>query len=180
PFTKACLSSKDKTLANDPKNVSPTDTLSLRTQNFVNRYELVHHIPDIASLDTLLAFLTGYSATLFYDTDNKNYILAFRGTEMLVRDTIKTDLFVALGVGIDQIIAMETLANRLFKSIYIHHKEKEKEKELDSNKLPTYKTYKEIKQLIKNELQQINDNTKDSNKTQDFITLFKSLNIKII
>ncbi|RDU59424.1 hypothetical protein CQA53_11460, partial [Helicobacter didelphidarum] len=32
----------------------------------------------------------------------------------------------------------------------------------------------------KNELQQINDNTKDSNKTQDFITLFKSLNIKII
>ncbi|RDU59349.1 hypothetical protein CQA53_11535, partial [Helicobacter didelphidarum] len=33
PFTKACLSSKDKTLANDPKNVSPTDTLSLRTQN---------------------------------------------------------------------------------------------------------------------------------------------------
>ncbi|RDU61442.1 hypothetical protein CQA53_10140 [Helicobacter didelphidarum] len=117
---------------NDPKNIQSKDdednkddkkyTLSLRTQNFVERYELVHHIPDIASLDTLLAFLTGYSATLFYDTDNKNYILAFRGSEEIFQDMVIADAFLALtGRAITQIEAMNDFATDIFQAIIAHH-----------------------------------------------------------
>ncbi len=62
-----------------------TATLSHRTKNFVNRYELIHHIPNT---------LSGFSATIFYDIKESNtttntkesekhfeYIIAFRGTE---------------------------------------------------------------------------------------------------
>ena len=47
---------KDTTINNDPKNVLLDSVLSHRTKNFVNRYELIHHIPNT---------LSGFSATLF-------------------------------------------------------------------------------------------------------------------
>lgn len=62
-----------------------THTLSHRTKNFINRYELIHHIPNI---------LSGFSATIFKDLRESNtttnikefekhfeYVIAFRGTE---------------------------------------------------------------------------------------------------
>ena len=67
------------------KDISLQSTLSHRTKNFVNRYELIHHIPNT---------LSGFSATIFYDIKESNtttntkefkkhfeYIIAFRGTE---------------------------------------------------------------------------------------------------
>ena len=67
------------------KDISLQATLSHRTKNFVNRYELIHHIPNT---------LSGFSATIFYDIKESNtttntkefkkhfeYIIAFRGTE---------------------------------------------------------------------------------------------------
>lgn len=68
---------KDTTIDNNPNNIPINSTLSFRTKNFVNRYELVEHQPN-----------TDYrfSATLFKDTkaDSKDsqYIFAIRGTEI--------------------------------------------------------------------------------------------------
>ncbi|WP_245945929.1 lipase family protein, partial [Helicobacter didelphidarum] len=59
-------------------------------------------------------------ATLFYDTDTQNYIIAFRGTEN-TGDYI-ADIFLALaGVAITQIIAMSSFAKDIFETIVIHH-----------------------------------------------------------
>ena len=43
-------------IGNDPKNVLLDSVLSHRTKNFVNRYELIHHIPNT---------LSGFSATSY-------------------------------------------------------------------------------------------------------------------
>ena len=48
-------------------------TISPRTKLFVNRYELVKHIPNQTS---------GFSSTVFYATAKSNYIIGFRGTEI--------------------------------------------------------------------------------------------------
>ena len=62
----------DTTINNNPKNVLATDTLSQRTINFVNRFKLLAHQPNTEY---------GFSATIFYDTINANYVIAFRGTK---------------------------------------------------------------------------------------------------
>lgn len=67
---------KDSTIDNDPKNIPIDATLSLRTINFVNRFKLLHHISQENSFSD-----SGFSATLFYDTQAKDYIFAIRGTE---------------------------------------------------------------------------------------------------
>ena len=54
------------------KDISLQATLSHRTKNFVNRYELVSHIPNT---------LSGFSATLFYDTQKDRFVVGFRGIE---------------------------------------------------------------------------------------------------
>ena len=67
------------------KNISLQATLSHRTKNFVNRYELVSHIPNT---------LSGFSATVFRDLgeldtatnarkleNDFSYIITFRDTE---------------------------------------------------------------------------------------------------
>lgn len=64
----------DDKLGDSPKMVSVARELSQRTKNFVNRYELVHHIPNT---------LSGYSSTIFYDECNTEYIIALRGTESI-------------------------------------------------------------------------------------------------
>ena len=70
---------KDTTINNDPKNISATATLSLRTKNFVNRFKLLHHV----SLESFFS-QSGFSATLFYDTKatskDLKYIFAIRGS----------------------------------------------------------------------------------------------------
>lgn len=46
PFTDICLTSKDTTINNDISKVGLNDTLSQRTIDFVNRYELLEHEPN--------------------------------------------------------------------------------------------------------------------------------------
>ena len=77
----------DNTISKKQEIFYTTNTLSHRTKNFVNRYELVHHIPNT---------LSGFSATIFRDLGEFNiaadtrkfendflYIIAFRGTESI-------------------------------------------------------------------------------------------------
>ena len=54
---------KDTTIDNNPINIHIDSTLSTRTKNFVNRYELVEHCPNA---------IFGFSATLFKDTQAKD------------------------------------------------------------------------------------------------------------
>ena len=82
---------KDAAINNDPKNITATTTISTRTKNFVNRYELIAHQPNTQN---------GFSATLFKDTqaDSKDleYILAIRGTEITQED-LSIDVTLARG-----------------------------------------------------------------------------------
>lgn len=90
---------KDTTIDNNPRNVLLNSTLSKRTINFVNRYELVAHQPNTNY---------GFSATLFKDLGEINketnarkvvdkdsrYILAIRGTEITPED-LSIDIILA-------------------------------------------------------------------------------------
>ena len=99
-------------LGDSPKMVSATMELSHRTKNFVNRYELVHHIPNT---------LSGYSSTTFYDNFNKDYIIAFRGTEETGRDMIIADGLLALsGYATTQVIELIELKYTIFAHIKLH------------------------------------------------------------
>ena len=49
---------------------------SIQAKNFAKQYEVKFHQPNTAS---------GFSATLFYDVIQKQYILAFRGTELGIK-----------------------------------------------------------------------------------------------
>ena len=89
-FCKEMLNAENKQIKSI-KDISLQSKLSHRTKNFVNRYELVHHIPNT---------LSGFSATIFRDLGEFNiaadtrkfendflYIIAFRGTET-IRDIV--------------------------------------------------------------------------------------------
>ena len=106
-------------------------TLSHRTKNFVNRYELVSHIPNT---------LSGFSATIFRDLgeldtatnarkleNDFSYIIAFRGTEAdskgVLTDVLGADVLLATtGVAITQAKALELLSKSIFRTIIAHHK----------------------------------------------------------
>ncbi|WP_233715384.1 hypothetical protein [Helicobacter trogontum] len=83
-FCKEMLNDENKQIQSI-KNISLQATLSHRTKNFVNRYELVSHIPNT---------LSGFSATVFRDLgeldtatnarkleNDFSYIITFRDTE---------------------------------------------------------------------------------------------------
>ncbi|WP_181882466.1 hypothetical protein [Helicobacter didelphidarum] len=106
PFTKACLSSKDKTLSNNPANVALDAPLSQETIEFTNRYKLLAHQQNTAS---------GFSATLFEDRgelidketntrkvdEDSKYVLAIRGTEFpndIINDILDADKDLAFGI----------------------------------------------------------------------------------
>ncbi|TLD79026.1 alpha/beta hydrolase family protein [Helicobacter trogontum] len=74
-FCKEMINDENKQIKSI-NDISLQARISQRTKNFVNRCELVHHIPNT---------LSGYSSTIFYDTHNKDYIIAFRGTESDIR-----------------------------------------------------------------------------------------------
>ena len=117
-------------IGNDPKNVLLDSVLSHRTKNFVNRYELIHHIPNT---------LSGFSATIFYDIRESNtttntkesekhfeYIIAFRGTEAdtkgILSDVLGADVSLATaGMAITQANALELLSKAIFRAIINHH-----------------------------------------------------------
>lgn len=73
--------SKQKILVATTKEKQDKDSdltyhLSHRTKNFVNRFKLLHH----TSLESFFS-QSGFSATLFYDTEKDRFVAGFRGTE---------------------------------------------------------------------------------------------------
>ena len=110
-------------LSNDVKNFIKTsktkpprifykkEDLSPRTKLFVNRYELVKHIPNQKS---------GFSSTVFYDSAKSNYIIGFRGTEMKGNDFVD-DLFMAItSRALMQISALTSLQSSMVEAINSH------------------------------------------------------------
>ena len=110
-------------LSNDVKNFIKTSKtkpprifytqkdLSPRTKLFVNRYELVKHIPNQKS---------GFSSTVFYDTAKSNYIIGFRGTEIKGNDFVD-DFFMAItSKAIMQISALTSLQSSMVEAINSH------------------------------------------------------------
>ncbi|WP_149710341.1 DUF2974 domain-containing protein [Campylobacter concisus] len=86
-------------------------TISPRTKLFVNRYELVKHIPNQKS---------GFSSTVFYDTVKSNYIIGFRGTEIKGNDFVD-DFFMAItSRAIMQISALTSLQSSMVEAINSH------------------------------------------------------------
>ena len=87
------------------------EDLSPRTKLFVNRYELVKHIPNQKS---------GFSSTVFYDTAKSNYIIGFRGTEIKGNDFVD-DFFMAItSRAIMQISALTSLQSSMVEAINSH------------------------------------------------------------
>ncbi|MBD5164688.1 hypothetical protein [Helicobacter sp.] len=73
PFANKCLTEKDKISNNDITQVKLDSKLSKRTITFTNRFRILAHQENTSS---------GFSATLFEDTeDNNQKIFAIRGTE---------------------------------------------------------------------------------------------------
>ena len=88
-----------------PKDLSP------RTKLFVNRYELVKHIPNQKS---------GFSSTVFYDSAKSNYIIGFRGTEMKGNDIIDDGFMALIFRAIMQISALKSLQSSMVEAINSH------------------------------------------------------------
>ena len=86
-------------------------TISPRTKLFVNRYELVKHIPNQKS---------GFSSSVFYDSAKSNYIIGFRGTEIKGNDFVD-DFFMAItSKAIMQISALTSLQSSMVEAINSH------------------------------------------------------------
>ena len=95
----------------DPYIFYKKEDLSPRTKLFVNRYELVKHIPNQKS---------GFSSTVFYDTTKSNYIIGFRGTEIKGNDFVD-DFFMAItSRAIMQISALQSLQSSMVEAINSH------------------------------------------------------------
>ena len=100
------------------------EDLSPRTKLFVNRYELVKHIPNQKS---------GFSSTVFYDTAKSNYIIGFRGTEIKGNDFVD-DLFMAItSRALMQISALQSLQSSMVEAINSHSSNLNNLDETDNN-----------------------------------------------
>ena len=152
-----------KPFDNDPKNVLLDSIISHRTKNFVNYYELIHHIPNT---------LSRFSATIFRDLRESNtttntkefekhfeYIIAFRGTEVdtkgILSDVLGADVSLATaGMAITQANALELPSKAIFRAIINHHTLSSKkenshiyDKNLESIQ-DSYQSYKSIKEYF--------------------------------
>ena len=87
------------------------ESLSPRTKLFVNRYELVKHIPNQKS---------GFSSTIFYDTLKSNYIIGFRGTEMKINDLLDDAFMAITSRALMQISALKSLQSSMQEAINSH------------------------------------------------------------
>ena len=95
----------------DPYIFYKKEDLSPRTKLFVNRYELVKHIPNQKS---------GFSSTVFYDTAKSNYIIGFRGTEMKANDFLDDGFMAITSRAIMQISALKSLQSSMVEAINSH------------------------------------------------------------
>ena len=113
-------------VAGDPYIFYKKEDLSPRTKLFVNRYELVKHIPNQRS---------GFSSTVFYDTAKSNYIIGFRGTEIKGNDFVD-DLFMAItSRALMQISALQSLQSSMVEAINSHSSNLNNLDETDNNSL---------------------------------------------
>ncbi|WP_149711183.1 hypothetical protein [Campylobacter concisus] len=87
------------------------EDLSPRTKLFVNRYELVKHIPNQKS---------GFSSSVFYDSAKLNYIIGFRGTEMKANDLLDDGFMAITSKAIMQISALKSLQSSMVEAINSH------------------------------------------------------------
>ena len=95
----------------DPYIFYKKEDLSPRTKLFVNRYELVKHIPNQKS---------GFSSSVFYDTAKSNYIIGFRGTEMKANDLLDDGFMAITSRAIMQISALKSLQSSMVEAINSH------------------------------------------------------------
>ena len=95
----------------DPYIFYKKEDLSPRTKLFVNRYELVKHIPNQKS---------GFSSSVFYDTAKSNYIIGFRGTEMKGNDLLDDGFMAITSRAIMQISALKSLQSSMVEAINSH------------------------------------------------------------
>ena len=95
----------------DPYIFYKKEDLSPRTKLFVNRYELVKHIPNQKS---------GFSSSVFYDTAKSNYIIGFRGTEMKGNDFLDDGFMAITSRAIMQISALKSLQSSMVEAINSH------------------------------------------------------------
>ena len=95
----------------DPYIFYKKKDLSPRTKLFVNRYELVKHIPNQKS---------GFSSSVFYDTAKSNYIIGFRGTEMKANDLLDDGFMAITSRAIMQISALTSLQSSMVEAINSH------------------------------------------------------------
>jgi len=95
----------------DPYIFYKKEDLSPRTKLFVNRYELVKHIPNQKS---------GFSSSVFYDTTKSNYIIGFRGTEMKANDLLDDGFMAITSRAIMQISALKSLQSSMVEAINSH------------------------------------------------------------
>jgi len=95
----------------DPYIFYKKEDLSPRTKLFVNRYEIVKHIPNQKS---------GFSSSVFYDTEKSNYIIGFRGTEMKANDLIDDGFMAITSRAIMQISALKSLQSSMVEAINSH------------------------------------------------------------
>ena len=111
-------------ITGDPFIFYKKKDLSPRTKLFVNRYELVKHIPNQKS---------GFSSTVFYDTAKSNYIIGFRGTEIKGNDFVD-DLFMAItSRALMQISALQSLQSSMVEAINSHSSNLNNLDETDNN-----------------------------------------------
>ena len=87
------------------------EDLSPRTKLFVNRYELVKHIPNQKS---------GFSSSVFYDSAKSNYIIGFRGTEMKANDLLDDGFMAITSRALMQISALKSLQSSMVEAINSH------------------------------------------------------------
>ena len=83
----------------------------MQVKHFFERYDLICHIPDSHS---------GFSATIFYDKLNANYIIAFRGTNDY-KDVFADMQLAISGIAISQVVNLQNLIVNMLGHIYAHY-----------------------------------------------------------
>ncbi|MGX3045816.1 lipase family protein [Helicobacter sp. T3_23-1056] len=95
------------------------DFTPTQAKRFFERYTLIGHIPDDKNLH-IPYDKRGFSATIFYDKLNANYIIAFRGTNDY-KDVFADMQLAISGIAISQVVNLQNLIVNMLGHIYVHH-----------------------------------------------------------
>ena len=95
------------------------DFTPTQAQQFFERYTLIGHIPDDTNRH-IPYDKRGFSATIFYDKLNANYIISFRGTNDY-KDVFADIQLAIVGEAITQVKKLHNLIAYMLELIYTHH-----------------------------------------------------------